>query len=183
MRQVYTSITGGSSTSERNSTKGSEPSFLDGSKEPMRSWKHVIRQNHLLVTVTSARGGPRGWPCCSTNPDSVTLSSMVHEFRDEQLSISAWVFFCGVCTEEHSQRSIIFNHSASVKCKHSKTKGRAERRILLRLWQYTTARRGFALNAGVLLSKMDCIPQQNASGLTDRRGMSDQVIVKKGLHS
>ena len=134
-----TSITGGSSTSERNSTKGSEPSFLDGSKEPMRSWKHVIRQNHLLVTATSARGGPRGWPCCSTNPGSVTLSSMVHEFRDEQLSISAWVFFCGVCTEEHSQRSIIFNHSASVKCKHSKkTKGRAERRILLRLWQYTT---------------------------------------------
>ena len=26
---------------------------------------------------------------------------------------------------------------------------------------------------------MDFIPQQNASGLTDRRGMSDQVFVKK----
>ena len=107
-------------------------------------------------------------------------------------------FLLWVCTEELSQRSIIFNHSASVKCKHSKkTKGRAERRILLRLAIYDqrVQHRGESLpedhhmysinaviiflNAGVLLCKMDCIPQQNASGLTDRRGMSDQVFVKK----
>ena len=107
-------------------------------------------------------------------------------------------FLLWVCTEELSQRSIIFNHSASVKCKHSKkTKGRAERRILLRLaiddqqvqhrgeslpedhHMYSINTVIIFLNAGVLLSKMDFIPQQNASGLTDRRGMSDQVFVKK----
>ena len=63
------------------------------------------------------------WPCCSTNPKSVTPSSRVREFPVEHLRVSAGVLFCGACREEVSlKRSIIANHIASTKHKQSKLK-------------------------------------------------------------
>ena len=133
-----TSGSGGSSVSETESestqagatSTGSEPSFLDRLKAPMRSEltrKRVIRKNLSASSGDSGHGNvSKKQPCCSTNPKSVTPSSRVREFPVEHLRVSAGVLFCGVCS---TKRSIIANHVASAKHKHGKLKlGKRESR-------------------------------------------------------
>ena len=98
-----------------SSLPSANPSLIDRLCAPQKSvlsCKQVIRKNKPGSHRKKRR-------FCSTDPKSVTPVGRVHEFVNENLTVSAGKLFCSGCREEVSlKRCITIKDDSLVPCKY-----------------------------------------------------------------
>ena len=160
------------------------------------SRKRVINRNPPPKGKRRARGS-----VLASDPKSVSALQRVHEFENEQLTVSSGKLFCSACREELSlKKNVITSHVQSAKHKAGKSrlasKEAKERDIAVSLKTtdqqcppvgetlpmdqrvYRVKVVKTFLRAAVPLNKIDTfreLLEENAFRLTDRRHMTDLV--------
>lgn len=109
-------------TATTSTTESADPkvvSLLDRPKSPSPS----ILSRKRRVHCKPPRGGKKSVGGSKSDPKAVTPLQRVHEFNDEQPTVSACRLFCKACRETLSTKhSIVHNHVKSRKHADSKKK-------------------------------------------------------------